>query len=324
MRAVQILFLLLLLAPTVTVAETREIIAEGTYNMGDGETPSVAESRALLQAKQCALEQAGTYVESYSKVRNITLTQDEVRVLTAGLMEVDILEKKRTIMGDGIAFWVRIKARVNPDRLEEMAKSVKERSIVEEYKKIQDAYAKSREEMEELKKQLAALKGEKSSVEAKMVRLEKWFQANEWTDRGKHHWLNREYDDAVVACSVALLLDPDSADAHLTRGIAYGEKGRYDKALEDFTRAIEINPKAALAYYNRGLYRQRSGDYAKAVEDYSKAIRAQPRDADAYCNRGLASVALGKTTEAVADFLAACSMGSEAACKHLPGALPTK
>jgi hypothetical protein len=52
-------------------AETKEIISEGTYNMGDGETPSVAESRALLKAKQIAVEQAGTYVESYSKVKNI-------------------------------------------------------------------------------------------------------------------------------------------------------------------------------------------------------------------------------------------------------------
>jgi len=38
--------------------------------MGDGETPGVAESRALLQAKRIALEQAGTYVESYTKVEN--------------------------------------------------------------------------------------------------------------------------------------------------------------------------------------------------------------------------------------------------------------
>ena len=51
-------------------AEIKEIISEGTYNMGDGETPGVAESRALLQAKRIALEQAGTYVESYTKVEN--------------------------------------------------------------------------------------------------------------------------------------------------------------------------------------------------------------------------------------------------------------
>ena len=50
-------------------AETKEIVAEGAYNMGDGETPTVAESRALLQAKRTAVEEAGTYVESYSKIK---------------------------------------------------------------------------------------------------------------------------------------------------------------------------------------------------------------------------------------------------------------
>jgi hypothetical protein len=76
MRYLLIIGVLFLLIPSFTHAEIKEIVSEGTYNMGDGETPSVAESRALLKAKQIAVEQAGTYVESYSKVKNITLTQD--------------------------------------------------------------------------------------------------------------------------------------------------------------------------------------------------------------------------------------------------------
>ena len=52
--------------------QVKEIVSEGAYNMGDGETSSVAESRALLNAKRVALEQAGTYVESYTKVENMT------------------------------------------------------------------------------------------------------------------------------------------------------------------------------------------------------------------------------------------------------------
>lgn len=59
-----IVIALLLLFPSFAFPEIKEIISEGTYNMGDGETPSVAESRALLQAKRIALEQAENYVES--------------------------------------------------------------------------------------------------------------------------------------------------------------------------------------------------------------------------------------------------------------------
>ncbi|MBI4839060.1 MAG: hypothetical protein HY806_07990, partial [Nitrospirae bacterium] len=141
-----------LLFPTIGSSETKEIISEGTYNMGDGETPSVAESRALLSAKQIALEQVGTYVESYTKVENFQLTKDEVQVLASGIMEVEILDKKRTFIGDGIHFWVKIKARVNPDKIREMANKIKfkEGTIVDDYKKIQEAYEKSRREIAEL------------------------------------------------------------------------------------------------------------------------------------------------------------------------------
>ena len=81
-----------------------------------GKRLTVAESRALLNAKQTALEQAGTYVESYSKVENLRLSKDEIQVIASGIMEVNILDKKRTIQGEGLHFWVKINARVEIDK----------------------------------------------------------------------------------------------------------------------------------------------------------------------------------------------------------------
>ncbi|MCR4287565.1 MAG: hypothetical protein NUW09_06100, partial [Deltaproteobacteria bacterium] len=149
-----IMAVVLLLHPSFARAEVKEIIAEGTYNMGDGETPSVAESRALLNAKQIALEQAGTYVESYIKVEHLQLTKDEIQVLSSGIMEVEVLDKKRTVVGDGIHFWVKINARIALDKIEDMAKMVKETLAVEDYKKVQKAYEKNQKDIEALKKQL--------------------------------------------------------------------------------------------------------------------------------------------------------------------------
>src|SRR3990167_1851868 len=166
-----VIIALFLFFPSFGFAETKEIISEGTYNMGYGETPGVAESRALLQAKRIALEQAGTYVESYTKVENLQLTKDELQVLASGIMEVEILDKKRTIVGDGFHFWVQIKAKVNPDKIEEMAKRVKEKSVVEDYKKIQEAYDKSQKDIEELKKQLAVAKVNPDKIEEMAKRV---------------------------------------------------------------------------------------------------------------------------------------------------------
>ncbi|MDP3047910.1 MAG: tetratricopeptide repeat protein [Thermodesulfovibrionales bacterium] len=82
------------------LSQSKEIVSEGAYNMGDGETPSVAESRALLNAKQIALDQAGTYVESYTKVENLELTKDEIQVLTSGIIEAKITDDERLLQAN--------------------------------------------------------------------------------------------------------------------------------------------------------------------------------------------------------------------------------
>ena len=279
----------ILFCPSLGFTESKEIIAEGTYNMGDGETPTVAEGRALLQAKRIALEQAGTYVESYTKVKNLVLTEDEIKVMASGIMEVEILDKKRTIIGDGFNFWVKIKAIVNLDDIEKMAGKVQEKSVVEDYKKIQEDYAKSQKEIDELKKQLAQAKGEKEKkqVELKITDKERLFQANEWSEKGYKYAINGEYNKAIEALTSAIAMDPNYAYAYLYRGIAYENKGQqYDSAFEDYNRAIAIDPNYAYAYYSRGNIYAYSAKEDRAIEDYNKAIQLNPSLAVAYTARG--------------------------------------
>ena len=305
--------------PSLGFAETKEIISEGTYNMGDGETPSVAESRALLQAKRTALEQAGTYVESWTKVENLQLTKDEIQVLASGIMEVEILDKKRTVVGDGFHFWVQIKARVNPDKIEEMAKRVKEKSVVEDYKKIQEAYDKSQREIEELKKQLAGAKGEKEKkqVEAKITDEERLLQANEWFEKGYEYGINGEHDKAIEAFTSVIALDPNFSEAYGNRGNVYADKGQYDRAIEDYNKAIGLKWNfstdydyslkftknlLAIAYVNRGSAYGEKGHYDRAIEDFNKAISINPNYAGAYNNRGNAYYKKGQYDRAIEDY----------------------
>ena len=84
------LLLVALLIPSLAQAETKVLTAEATYTMGDGETPSFAEVMALQKAKQMALEQAGTYVESYTKVQNLNLTTEEIQTIAGGVLQVEV------------------------------------------------------------------------------------------------------------------------------------------------------------------------------------------------------------------------------------------
>lgn len=142
-----------LASPLTIHAETKVLTAEATYTMADGETPSFAEAMALQKAKQMALEQAGTYVESYTKVQNYQLTADEIHTITGGVLKVEVLEKKRELIGDGLRHYVKIKATVTTDKVQELAQRIKGKNVAEEYKKLQDQYAQLLRDVDNLKQQ---------------------------------------------------------------------------------------------------------------------------------------------------------------------------
>jgi|CXWL01.1.fsa_nt_gi hypothetical protein len=141
--------------PSPIHAATRTILAEAVYVMGDGETPTFAEAMCFQKAKQAALEQAGTYVESYTKVRNLDLTAEEIQTIAGGIVQVDILERKRATVGEGFQFLIKIKATVTTDNMEELARRVRGRNVAEEYKQLQSDYSRLEREVTSLKELLA-------------------------------------------------------------------------------------------------------------------------------------------------------------------------
>jgi hypothetical protein len=143
-----LIFFLSFLSPLTIYAETKVLTAEATYTMGDGETPSFAEAMALQKAKQMALEQAGTYVESYTRVQNYQLTADEIQTIAGGVLQVEILAKKRELIGDGMRHYVKIKATVTTDRIADLAQRVKNKNVAEKYKELQEDYARLAKEID--------------------------------------------------------------------------------------------------------------------------------------------------------------------------------
>lgn len=137
-------------------AETKAITSEATYSMGDGETPSFAEAMVLQKAKQRALEEAGTYVESYTHVRNLDLTVDEIKTIAGGVMKTEIIEQNRELEGSGVRFYMKIRALVTTDKIEDLARRIKGGNVAEENKKVLEAYAKLDKDIEALKRQIAA------------------------------------------------------------------------------------------------------------------------------------------------------------------------
>ncbi len=318
----KLIILLLFVFPSFSIAEIKEIVSEGTYNMGDGETPTVAESRALLQAKRVAIEQAGTYIESYSKIKNYQLTHDEIQVLASGVMEVTILEKKRTVIEDGFKFWVKIKARVSTDKIEEMAKKVRDKSVVEDYKRLQKDYDKLAKDMELLKGQLKEIASEEENreVKVKITGEENLFQVKLLMEKGWQHYINGDYDSSIEALKLAIALNPNSEEGYMMLSRAYFSAGKKDLAIECLNKAIDVNPNSAKAYLNRGIHRSYTlPDYDRALEDYDRAISLDPKLTAAYLMRGWVFEKQGQFERAMKEYNEAISIDSkqaEAYCKR--------
>lgn len=144
-------------APGAAYPEEKVITAAASYLMGDGETPSFAEAMVLQKAKQTALEEAGTYVQSYTKAMNFDITTEEIQTITGGLLKTEILKKTRTLVGDGVRFDITIKATVAAEKMEELARRIKGKNVAQEYAKLQGEYARLSRELAEIKQSLSVL-----------------------------------------------------------------------------------------------------------------------------------------------------------------------
>lgn len=96
------------------------------------------------------------------------------------------------------------------------------------------------------------------------------------------------------ASEQAVILDPDCAEAHASRGLALFISERYDDAHREFEAAIALNPNLFEAYYYFGLACASQGNYEKAAELYIKASEVNPSDYQAPMFLAQVYVSLGR------------------------------
>ncbi len=274
--AARLFFILIILVPAAVPdvrAEQREIVTEGEYVMGAGETMAVAEERALKKAQQAAAEQAGAFVKSCSQVKNLALTEDVVEVLANHAMKFTVLDRKKTVVGDleAIRFIVRIKATVKTEEVEANLRKLREdSSAIDSYKKLKAEYDRQAGEIEKLKKQLAGSGAEgKRQVLARIGEEEKRFKASLWLEKGGDYSLSPEM--GMKAYDTAIELNPGLAEA-------WAGKARIgSNAYGTCYNKVEMEGKLECGREFAALY--------QALADASKAVMLDPGYAEPYALR---------------------------------------
>jgi TolB-like protein/Flp pilus assembly protein TadD len=83
---------------------------------------------------------------------------------------------------------------------------------------------------------------------------------------------------AEWASAKAIELDPNSADAHASRGLSELLAKRFDAAEQAFERAIALNPRSFDAHYYYARCCASRGNTEKAVALFEKAAAVRPED----------------------------------------------
>ncbi len=101
-------------------------------------------------------------------------------------------------------------------------------------------------------------------------------------------------EKALEVSENAVALDPDSAEARASRGLAMFINEEYVEAEQEFRMARELNPNLYEAYYYSGLAYSSQGNFEKAVEMYTKAKEVNPADYQATIFLAQAYASLGR------------------------------
>lgn len=173
-KILMVFFLLCVGIQQTAFASTQEIVAEGSYIMGDSESVATAKKKARIEAMRIATEKAGVYVKSYTEVKELEITADEIKTMAASFMKIIEQNCVAEPLGDTVRYVVHIKALVDNTVLDEMIKrdnAIREQKANEEmekkrYSELDKKYNILIEELSKIKKQ--------SSLDVDRVENEKY------------------------------------------------------------------------------------------------------------------------------------------------------
>ncbi|WP_337665124.1 hypothetical protein, partial [Mitsuokella jalaludinii] len=240
------------------------IEATGVYIMGDNDSPKIARDAARQEAMRAAVEKAGVYVESYSRTKNMQLTEDDVKIISGAVLKVIKEDSVPELSGKTWKYTVNLTAEVDTDNIDFKAMLAKKDEI-EKLQQERDALKKQNEELLQQYQKANGLEKRKLGT-----RLETNYDYGKIFDRSMGNIQRSEYTKAIDELTTLIedrqVTGNPRAYAYYLRGRAYYGLNRPHDALEDFSAANATKHDNAtypiwrchqyegLIYYDEGRY----------------------------------------------------------------------
>jgi len=276
----------IILSTSPATASDTTVVAEAHYLMADGDTLAQAEEKVLQRAKRKAVEEAGMYLESTfldveksAGGRSFQTGSLEIRTIAAAITKTEILESSRSFEQDRPSFFVRIRALVDLDHLQDAIRRWQsEQQLAEHFRRLQKENAELKVQLREVKKNPIGVRtlvieppGRERAREQAHLLVEKAI-------------LTPNLRQKLDLTSEAAVLAPQATDPLVVRGQTYlqlvsaaysnkaqlSEYSKYiDNARMDFDRALIIDPQSIWALLGQGdvyTWLHRTDDAARSYE----------------------------------------------------------
>jgi len=293
-------FLLIGLPNLSFAAGSEELIeASGQYILGDNDSKLDGRRLALQEAKRNALEKAGTYIESFTEVKNFQLTQDQMRSYAAGILELKEAGEKWDKVGDNLAVTLTVKVKVDKEAVAKQIAAIRKNS--ETSQALEEAGRKIHEyeqRIAEMNQQLKMAKGPTTDAakESRSKALTK-IDAVALLAKARIALTGSDDPDKVLVfgstsaearsrASGFLLeasnLDPENLDVLESLSTLSFEEKDYRKAEMLNRKAISLDPTYPNAQVGLGTALWLQNDLAGAEQAIRHGIRLKPNYALAH------------------------------------------
>ncbi|MBQ3443284.1 MAG: hypothetical protein IJG33_08570, partial [Selenomonadaceae bacterium] len=264
---------LLIIFQTVGLAATGTFSASGEYLMSDYDTPEIAEEIALDFAKQNAAEQAGIYLENYSRSIDSELDEDEIKTVASSKVEVLTKNIMRKNQSNGrILLRADIKAMVDISELDNfLAQEREQRQMaIQRYKEMQTMNKKIKQDIEAFQAKLAVIKEEvkDDDLQVEQERINREFLSNQQMIFHPDKAIELNPKNAFAYVSYRVVKIGDTATQSISDLLKDAEENRdknFPAEIKNLTKAIILEPTDSTFYVLRGLNYVASGSNYKGI-----------------------------------------------------------
>jgi hypothetical protein len=119
----KVVFLVLWMVCTNSFATTWTKSFQVDYVLGDGDSKSTARELAIEQIKIKASNEAGTYIQTTSTLKNDSL-EESIQVISASMIKLTHIKEKLTTKNNTITLTISANANINEEKLKDRIKAI--------------------------------------------------------------------------------------------------------------------------------------------------------------------------------------------------------